>query len=134
MISFRKFYSQKQPSRSALRKRCSKKYAANLQENTHAEVRFIEICNFTEIVLRHGCSPVICCIFTEHLFLRASLDGCFCTLPTFFTQYVGIDMVRVRPKILVPFFHVLLNIFLMVLNGKTKSSIIFFKTSIDQLG
>ena len=32
------------------------KYAANLQENTHAEVRFQS--NFIEITLRHGCSPV----------------------------------------------------------------------------
>ena len=29
---------QKQPSRGVLMKRCSYKYAANLQENTHAEV------------------------------------------------------------------------------------------------
>ena len=32
------------------------KYAANLQENTHAGVR--ALCNFIEIKLRHGCSPV----------------------------------------------------------------------------
>ena len=34
-------------------------YAANLQENTNAEVRFQESCfaNFIEIALRHGCSP-----------------------------------------------------------------------------
>ena len=31
---------QKQLSRGVLRKRCSEKNAANLQENTHAEVRF----------------------------------------------------------------------------------------------
>ena len=31
---------QKQPSRCVLRKGCSKKYAANLQENTYAEVWF----------------------------------------------------------------------------------------------
>ena len=36
------------------------KYAANLQDNTHAEVRFqIKLlCNFIEIALRHGFSPV----------------------------------------------------------------------------
>ena len=36
------------------------KYAANLQDNTHAEVRFqIKLlCNFIEIALRHGCSLV----------------------------------------------------------------------------
>ena len=35
------------------------------------------LCNFTEIALTHGYSPVICCIFLEHLFLRTPLDGCF---------------------------------------------------------
>ena len=43
----------------AATQRCSQekvfwKYAANLLENTHAEVRF----HFIEISLRHGCSPV----------------------------------------------------------------------------
>ena len=51
------------------------KYAINLQENTHAEV----LCNFIEIALRHGCSPIICCIFSEYLFLGTPLEGCFCT-------------------------------------------------------
>ena len=31
---------QKQPSRGVHRKKCSENYAANLQENTHAEVGF----------------------------------------------------------------------------------------------
>ena len=35
-------------------------------------------CKFIEITLRHGCSPEICCIFTEYLFLRTPLEGCFC--------------------------------------------------------
>ena len=26
----------------------------------------------------HGCSPVIWCMFSDHLFLRTPLDGCFC--------------------------------------------------------
>ena len=34
------------------------KYAANLQENTHAKVQFQQSYNFIEIALRHGCSPV----------------------------------------------------------------------------
>ena len=34
-------------------------------------------CNFIEITLWHGCSPVNCCIFSEHLFLGTSLEGCF---------------------------------------------------------
>ena len=47
------------------------KYAADLWET------LIPKCDFT---LRHGCSPVnllIYCIFSEHLFLRTPLDGCF---------------------------------------------------------
>ena len=38
------------------------------------------LCHFSEIVLRHGCSLVICCIFSENLFLRTPLDGCFCIM------------------------------------------------------
>ena len=37
--------------------------------------------NFTEIVLRHGCSPVnVLYICSEHLFPRTSLEGCFCNI------------------------------------------------------
>ena len=36
--------------------------------------------NFIQIVLRHGCSPEICSIFSEHLFLRKTLDSCFWVL------------------------------------------------------
>ena len=44
------------------------------------------LCNFTEIMLWHGCSPVIlsiCFIFSEHLFPRTILDGCFWYLDPF---------------------------------------------------
>ena len=47
------------------------KIAENLRENTHAKVQFIEI------TLWHGCSPVNCRIFPEHLFRRSKLEGCF---------------------------------------------------------
>ena len=36
-------------------------------------------CNLIKITLRHGCSPVICCIFSEHLFLRTLLGGRHCS-------------------------------------------------------
>ena len=36
--------------------------------------------NFIEITLLHGCSPVNVLHIVEHLFLRTSLDGCFCIL------------------------------------------------------
>ena len=45
------------------------KYAANLQENTHAEVWWVK---FSMSVLLQ-----VCCIFSEYLFLRKPLDGCF---------------------------------------------------------
>ena len=32
---------------------------------------------------RHGCSPVNCCIFSEHLFLRTSIKGCYWTLVSY---------------------------------------------------
>ena len=35
------------------------------------------LCNFIEIKLGHGCSPVNCSIFSEHLFLGTILEGCF---------------------------------------------------------
>ena len=46
---------QKLPFRGVLRKNVYWIHAANLQEETHAEVEFQ---NFIEITLRHGCSPV----------------------------------------------------------------------------
>ena len=33
--------------------------------------------NFIDITLWYGCSPVICCIFSGYLFLRAPLEDCF---------------------------------------------------------
>ena len=33
---------------------------------------------FIKIALRHGCSSVHLLQFSEHLFLRTPLDGCFC--------------------------------------------------------
>ena len=36
--------------------------------------------NLIETALRHECSPVNCCIFSEHLFLGTPLCGCFCYL------------------------------------------------------
>ena len=36
------------------------------------------LCNFIEITLWHGCSPVNLLHISEHLFLRTLPDGCFC--------------------------------------------------------
>ena len=35
------------------------------------------LCNVIEIALSHGCSPVICCMFSEHLFIKTPLEGFF---------------------------------------------------------
>ena len=52
------------------------KYAANLQENTHAEGLFQVASNFIGITLRHVCSPVN----LLHIFRArcSALGGCFC--------------------------------------------------------
>ena len=36
------------------------------------------LCNFIEIALRYGCSPVHLPHISEHLFLRPTLDSCLC--------------------------------------------------------
>ena len=53
------------------------KYVANLQKNTHAEVWFKWRCKATLLKLHFdmGVLLLICCIFSEHLFLRTLL--CF---------------------------------------------------------
>ena len=40
-------------------------------------VKIICFWNFIEITLRHGCFPVICCMFSQHLFIRPFMEGCF---------------------------------------------------------
>ena len=45
------------------------------------------LCNFIEIVLRHGYSPVNLLRTFRHLFLRTPLDGCFCN--TLFLTFLG---------------------------------------------
>ena len=44
------------------------------------------LCNFIEITLWHGCSPVYCSIFSEHLFLRTPLDWTAACVVTFRTN------------------------------------------------
>ena len=60
----------------AVLQRCSYKklfwkYAVNLQENTHAEAQ----CNFIEIALWHGCSPVNLLHIFRTPFLKNSSGG-----------------------------------------------------------
>ena len=37
------------------------------------------LCNFIEIALQYGCSPVNFCIFSAHHLLRTRLNDCFCS-------------------------------------------------------
>ena len=39
------------------------------------------LCKFIEITLDMGFLLYICCLFSEHLFLRTPLDDCFCIFP-----------------------------------------------------
>ena len=66
-------YIQKQPSRGVLKKR----YSENLQQSYMRTPMLKWLYNFIEITLRHGSSPVICSIFSEHVFLTTPLEGCF---------------------------------------------------------
>ena len=43
--------------------------------------------NFIEITLRHGCSTVIFCIFSEHFFLKTPLNGFFNELDAEMLKY-----------------------------------------------
>ena len=67
---------QKQPYRGVLRKRCSK-YMQQIYRRTP-----IPKCGFNkaakQLYRNHTLAWKICCIFSEHLFLKTPLDGCFC--------------------------------------------------------
>ena len=55
------------------------KCAANLQENTHAEVWFQQSCFATLLRSHLGIFFFLqtCCIISDHLFKRTNLEGCF---------------------------------------------------------
>ena len=55
------------------------KYAANSQENTHATVRFHQSCKTPLLKSHFGMDVLlyICCTFSEHLFLKTPVEGCF---------------------------------------------------------
>ena len=56
---------QKQPSRGVLWKKCSE----NMQEIYRKTP--MPKCDFNKVAMK------LCCIFSEHLFLRISLESCF---------------------------------------------------------
>ena len=69
---FKMFINQKQPSRGVLKKICSE-----IMQQIYG-------C-FATLLKSHfgtGALPQICCIFSEHLFLRTPLDGCFWLIHT----------------------------------------------------
>ena len=63
-------YTQKQPSRGVPRKSCSK----NMQQIYRSCFATLLKSHFRMVVLLQ-----ICCIFSERLFLKTPLGGCFCT-------------------------------------------------------
>ena len=67
-------FNQKQSSRGVLRIRCSENMK-QIQTRTPL-LKFIE----TLLTLHFGMGVLlqICCIFSEHLILRTTLEGCFC--------------------------------------------------------
>ena len=71
------FFVQTQHSRGVLRKRCSENVSKFAGELPCQSVISIKL---HEIILRHGCAPVNLFIFSEYIFLKASLEGCFCIL------------------------------------------------------
>ena len=73
---------QKQPSRSVHRKRCSENMLQIYRRTLIPKCDFNKVallCNFIEITLRHGCSPVILLhIFRKRIYKNTSaLAGCF---------------------------------------------------------
>ena len=50
------------------------------------------LCNFIEIALRYGCSPVNLLHIFRTSFLRTPLDGCFCLLETLKTSSLKSDI------------------------------------------
>ena len=62
-LQFTGWYTQKQPSRGVLKKRCSE----NIQQ-----IKLL--CNFIKIALHHECFPA----YFQNTFSRTPLDGCFC--------------------------------------------------------
>ena len=87
------WYSQKHPSGSVLKKRCS------------------EICN--KFTGEHPCQSVIsiklqskgvlleiCCVYPEHFFLRTPLNGCFCTQSFMLLHSSGIINISCLPKVI----------------------------------
>ena len=64
---------QKHPPRDVL----SKTYSENLQQIYRRTP--MPKCDLLKLHFGMGVLLQICCIFSEHLFLRTPLDGCFCS-------------------------------------------------------
>ena len=72
---------QKQPFRSVLSKRCSENMQQNYRRKPMLKCDFNKVlCNFLEITLQHGCSPVNLLHIFRTPFIRVPLNGCFCLL------------------------------------------------------
>ena len=77
-----------QPSRGVLRKRSSENLLQIYRRTPKPKCNFNLQSNFIEIIFSLGVLLLICCLFSEHLFLRTLLDGCLRTMK-FLDQLVG---------------------------------------------
>ena len=95
-------------SGGVLWKKVFRKYAANWQENTNAKVWFQ--CNFIEIILRHGCSPINLLHITKTPFLKNTsewllmkgydnlFNSCICNKSLYKVNYVWEPYARSKSK------------------------------------
>ena len=59
-------------------KRRSQNFAANLEEHSRRIVISLKLlCNFIEMAIQHGCSPVNLLHILEHFFIRTPMESCF---------------------------------------------------------
>ena len=74
------WYLQKQPSRGVLRKRCSENMQQIYRSTPMPNRDFNKVAKATFLKSHSGIGVflLVCCIFSEHLFLRTPLKGCFC--------------------------------------------------------
>ena len=74
------YSNKKQPSRGVFIKRCSENMQQIYRRTLMPKCDFNKLAKATLLKSRFGIGVLlwICCIFSEHLFSRTPLDGCFC--------------------------------------------------------
>ena len=70
-------YRQKQPPRGIPWESCSENMQQIYRRTCRKAISIKLLCNFTEVTLQHGCSPVNLLHIFRTPFLRTPLDSCF---------------------------------------------------------